>query len=392
MQLNLKKKAYYFTPFDILRPRTNQISDVRFCEGLVQNGFEVTLIAPFVFRTDNLKKNSVLEYYGVKDKYKVIYLPTFFTADIDGYWRIALIAFLNSMLFFALRFLAFFQPKTKFYFFSRSPFLLLPILLLKRILFFPENVTLWLHEIKSNFLYKHIIANSDYLLATNSEILQDVKKQYSKYPEKTGLTLNPVSVSQVELHPTKEEAKKKIKAGELPLIVYTGKLFIGQLEVEYILQAAKLLPNYQFLLTGGKPHVIKHYEQFCKDAEIKNIRFTGYINDYRDLVYYQAAADALVSYYTTKEHDVRYNFPQKIIEYMLSGGPIVSPDYPATRDVLHESNCIFVEPSNPEKLAAGIKIAIESHESKNLVITAKKEAKNYTFKNQIAQSIIKDIT
>ncbi len=44
---------------------------------------------------------------------------------------------------------------------------------------------------------------------------------------------------------------------------------------------------------------------------------------------------------------------------MLTGNPIVTPDFPATRDVLHSQNAIFVEPENVDSLVEGIRRAAE---------------------------------
>ena len=40
----------------------------------------------------------------------------------------------------------------------------------------------------------------------------------------------------------------------------------------------------------------------------------------------------------------------------------MTPDFPATRDVLNNNNVIFVQPDNPADLARGIKLAIQDKE------------------------------
>jgi glycosyltransferase involved in cell wall biosynthesis len=83
---------------------------------------------------------------------------------------------------------------------------------------------------------------------------------------------------------------------------------------------------------------------------IQNINLTGYISDYRLIKDYQKSADLLISYYTRSEHDVRYNFPNKICEYMMTVNPIITPFFEATRDVLNEKNAFEVVPENTEEL------------------------------------------
>jgi glycosyltransferase involved in cell wall biosynthesis len=134
-------------------------------------------------------------------------------------------------------------------------------------------------------------------------------------------------------------------------------------------------------LTGGKPEAVAYWIDYCRGKGIDNTIFTGYIHDYRRIRYYQYAADVLVSFYTHQAHDVRYNLPNKICEYMLTGNPIVSPDYPATRDLLHKDNCIFTRPEDSTDLAKHIREAIENRtESTEKAERAAREVREITFR------------
>ena len=72
---------------------------------------------------------------------------------------------------------------------------------------------------------------------------------------------------------------------------------------------------------------------------------------------------------------VEYNYPQKINEYLSTKNPVVTPDFPATKDVLNNSNVLFVAPDQPEALAKGIKKLIEDP----------------ALSNRLAQQAFKDI-
>jgi glycosyltransferase involved in cell wall biosynthesis len=178
------------------------------------------------------------------------------------------------------------------------------------------------------------------------------------------ISLNPISEKQVRDRVSREEARRRLALGvDGPLVAYTGKLFIGQQEAEWILEAARRLPDCVFLFTGGRPNVVAHYREWCRRAGLERVRFTGFIDDYTRIADYQQAADVLVSYYSPREHDVRYNLPNKMCEYMLTGNVIVTSDFPAVRDVLNEGNAIFVAPEDPEALAVGIRWAIENRDA-----------------------------
>jgi len=375
-------KIYYFSPYDILRPRTNQVLDMRFCEGFAQNGCEVEMMVPYVFRRDNIKKSELFKIYEVEQKFKTRYLPTLFFSDVNGKWHFFIISILNTFRFVRIIFQC---TSGKKVILSRSPALLLSFLLMRKILGGKNlKIICWAHEIQGKITLRWVYKNADSIIGTNSMITDDLKKNYKIDEKKLGISLNPISEYQLHHRISKAEARKHLSIQtDKPLIVYTGKLSIGQQEAEYILQSAAQLNKYHFILTGGKPIVVKHYQDWCVKKDIQNVYFTGYIHDYSQIKYYQFAADVLISYYTPKEHNVRYNFPSKICEYMLTGNPMVTPDYPATSDILNERNTIFVKPENMEELAAGIKKAVDEKEfSGKIAERAFLDVQEITFKKR----------
>lgn len=356
-------KIYYFTKFDVLRARTNQISDMRFCEGFAENGCDVTFITPYVYRKDNIKKNRVFEYYGITKPFDIQYLKTVFTDKFPDKLVLPFL-FISSFLFTSKILLKNIILPSKVIILSRHVDLLIPSLFLKKV-FKLSNIKVisWVHEVIDKNRYRWVYQNADGVMGTNSAIVDDLNKFYKIPREKLAVTLNPITDTQLKKNITKNSARNylQIKDGK-PIIVYTGKLYIGQKEADCILEAAKRLTPYQFILTGGKPEVVGYYTEYCNQNNIQNVLFSGFLHNYSEIIYYQYCADVLISYYTSQDHMVRYNFPQKIIEYMLTGNPIVTPDFPATRDVLHAQNAIFVEPENVNSLVQGIHRAVEDKE------------------------------
>lgn len=380
----------YLSPYDILRPRTNQLSDVRFTEGFAQNNCHTHLVVPYVERVDNISRMDVNDTYGLKSHLHIHYLPTRFKEDVHGVWQLAQVAWYGIIKTFSILKQRSHQNKT--YIISRSTHLLRPYFTLRKL--FPsrfKNVILihWAHDFHTSGNHQLIYRKADFLLATNSSILNSILKTANTKSKIGGITLNPITEAQSLENYTKEEARKEVNLANLntPLVVYTGK--IGKnydKELKYILEAAKQLPDITFLFTGGKPETIAYWEDYCTDLGLQNVRFTGYLSDYRKIKYYQYAADILVSYYTHQGHDIHYNFPNKICEYMLTGNPIVSPDFPATRDILNENNCTFTSPENSEALAATIKSIIDSPSaSQQRAIQAAKDVREITFKKVAAR-------
>jgi glycosyltransferase involved in cell wall biosynthesis len=145
------------------------------------------------------------------------------------------------------------------------------------------------------------------------------------------------------------------------VIAYTGKLFDGMKELEYLLEAAARLPDSLFMFTGGQPVAIAGIEQRIRRQDATNIQLTGMLRDPQEARFYQKAADALVSYYSEEDHPYAYQqLPAKVAEYMASGNAIVAADFPAVRDVLHSGNAWLVAPHDAGALVGGLRAALES--------------------------------
>ena len=359
-----KPIVIYLSPYDILRPRTNQVSDVRFSEGFSQNGCEVHLITPFVYRSDNISKESVQEIYGLESPIQIHYLATNFKKDISGKLSSYLLALLTTIKVFSL--IKKTPSNKRIYIISRSAYLLQALLSTRKIFetkFKNSTLIFWAHDFKEKSAFLKVYKECDFLLAANSTIINDLCKLGVKPLERTHVTLNPITKAQSEFKISKEDARKLIGLDKInePLLVYTGKVAIDyNEELEFILKAVALNPNIKLICTGGKPDAISYWQNWCNKRKINNVIFTGYINDYSKIKYYQYSADILISYYTKQGHDVKYNLPNKICEYMLSGNIILSPNYPATRDLLTDDNCCFTVPENEVELSKSINFILEN--------------------------------
>lgn len=376
-------KIYYFSIFDVFRARTNQISDIRLCEGLVQAGCEVEMITPYVYRRDNIKKKDVFDIYGVETPFRLNILKTPFVDDMPPYVMLPLL--LLYVAFSCARIWLMNAARlSEVVIMSRSTDMLIPALLLKKALFARNAplVVCWAHEIVFRKRYQWVYRSADAVVGTNSAITEDMHHKLGVDNARLAITLNPISERQLSSRLSREDARARLNLWFAePLIVYTGKLYIGQKEAEYILDAARLLPRYHFLLTGGKQHVVKYYRDYCQRHAIQNVTLVGFLKNYDEVQYYQSAADVLVSYYTSADHMTRYNLPNKMCEYMLAQNPIVTCDFPATRDVLNRRNAIFVAAENADALAQGIRLAVEDRKlAKNVAECAFKDVQSMTFR------------
>lgn len=351
--------VYLFSQYDVLRPLTNAVADMRLCEGLSSSNSKVHLIVPEVIRSDNIHIDSIPSVFDIERQFNIKLLKTNCKDNTAGRRKAFKIAFLCLQEFLRIS-----RSMQNSFLISRNMYILFPMILSKKI-FGLKNAKIinWTHEISKGFIHAYVYRNTDFTIATNSAIKEDLVKMFNLDERKFALSLNPVSPKQAAENLTKDYARKEIGYTETkPLIVYTGKLYIGQKEVKYILDAASELVDYNFLFTGGKPNVIEHYRDYCNSNNLNNCIFTGYIHNYSKIKFYQYAADVLINYYSRDEHLVDYNLPSKICEYMLTGNAIITPGFRALKDLLNERNAYFVEAENSAALTAGIKQLINDKE------------------------------
>lgn len=383
-------KIYYFSIYDIFRARTNQIADMRFCEGFTQAGCEVEMISPYVYRSDNMRTSQVFSYFGVETPFRLTVLKTPFLDDMGPLAVLPLM--LIYVTFSCLRiWLTNLGRLGEVVILSQTTDLLIPALLIRKLSLRRDGplIVSWAHDInlrgRNTWVYRRV----DAVVGTNSAITDDLAREVGIGQHRLAISLNPVSESQIRDSISRETARRLVNLEiQEPLVVYTGKVFPGQKEVEYILEAARRLPAYRFLLTGGKEHVVQNLRDKCAREGIRNVTFVGFLHDYSKVRYYQAAADVLVSYYTTAEHLTRYQLPNKTCEYMLTGSPIVTCDYPATRDVLNARNAVFVTPEDPAALAEGIRLAVEQPDvSSALGRQARMDVSEMTYRRRAAKLV-----
>lgn len=353
---------------------------MRLCDAFAGLGADVTIVYPYTYMADNIRKDQIPASYGLKNPMntRMLWTPLHENAGRLSRFIFMNLAFGRIVLFIFFRNL--FKGEDALIL-SRDTRALTPAILWKKITgrLFRAKIVFMAAEVKDNPRYRFVLKNASGIIAGVSTTRDAIRKMANLPDERFTLSLAPVP--EFEDTVSREEARRAIEYHEeKPLVVYTGKLGLEIHEVRYILEAASLLPDYTFLFTGGRPTVVKQVKEYCETRGIKNVLLTGFFNDSTRIRMYQLAADVLVSYYTAKDHMVEFNYPQKINEYLSTGNPVVTPDFPATRDVLNDNNVIFVPPDDPAGLAEGIRRAAEDKNlAERVSRQAKKDIRNLTF-------------
>jgi len=140
---------------------------------------------------------------------------------------------------------------------------------------------------------------------------------------------------------------------ERPVVVYTGGLLVWK-GVDVLIDAARALPDVQFLIAGGMPSDVERTRAHAEG--LSNVRIDGFQSPARVPLYLAAADLAALPNRSKPEISAKYTSPLKAFEYMASGLPIVASDLPSLREVLGEDPLTrFAEADSSQELADVIK-------------------------------------
>ena len=134
------------------------------------------------------------------------------------------------------------------------------------------------------------------------------------------------------------------------LIGYFGAFYSGR-GIETIIDLAKKLPDYDFILYGGTQD---DFQKKFEDILITdNLFFGGFINP-KKVIDKMSCMDLLLMPYSDKvsiglsnSDTSKWMSPMKMFEYMSSGVPFISSDISVLREVLiDEKNCLLCAHNN----------------------------------------------
>lgn len=197
-----------------------------------------------------------------------------------------------------------------------------------------------------------------------------------------------VDLHQFKNHPTPELAKSKFGYPKDRLVAgYCGHLYQGR-GIDLILQCAKRLPEWTFLVVGGAEADVSDVRNRLLDLDIRNVELTGFQPN-SIVPELMSVCDVLLMPYQEKVF-VRggrldtssWMSPLKMFEYLAMGRAIVSSDLPVLREVLDDDIAILVKPSNIGEWVERLK-SLESKVLRDrLAVAARKVARNYSWNNR----------
>jgi len=336
----MSKKIYYVANVRIQTEMAHGIQIVKMCEAFAAVGNDVTLVLPSLGpRTD------VFTAYGVKNTFRVQYLPTIdLPLRLPGAFALLTISFALAARVWLLK------QKGKAVIYTRGEMCLFMEPFLSR-----RYSLVWETHIKPPhpMRYRRVARRARALVVVTKYYTQEIPALWGVSSAKVLYTPDAVDVDDF-LHAEPMAAARK-RLG-LPLdkkiALYAGRIDSWK-GVDVLLAASELLPeNILIVIIGGTEEQIIQLR-----LRYPRVQFLGY-RPYAELPNNQSAADVLVLTGDPSSEVARlYTSPLKLFTYMASGIPIISVDLPSFRDVLSEQEAFFFEP-NAAALAESLMFAL----------------------------------
>jgi len=345
------------------------------CSAFSSNGINTTLLAT---ANKSSKKNyekikeNIWNYYGVKNKFNIMWMNF-------RYPNIRLKHFFHG-LFTCL----FLLNKNFSIIYTRSEWVAIFSSLLLR-----KKTILELHNFKNSFSQKLIVKKS--LINKHISIVcisHALKNELIKfgYSRKNVVAHDAVDLDLFNLHVEEYKIRKKYNISKSGLVItHIGSVRKGR-GFETIINTSRKMKDCLFLFVCGHEadlEIINHQ----KNKKQSNVKFIDFIPN-SDIPEILKSSDILLMTYTSELDTLRFTSPLKMFEYMASGKPIISSDFPVLREVLNDNNSLLIPPSNPDSLIDAIeKILNDKKFSNRISNQAYEDVKKYTW-NKRAKKII----
>jgi glycosyltransferase involved in cell wall biosynthesis len=341
-------------------------------------GVSVEVVVPRRFG----HKKDPFEFYGIKEKIELKYLPVidlyFLPLPKSFAYFVGILSFSLSCFVYAI-----FSSDQNDIFYSNEILPIFPISFLRKTFYemhdYPES--------KKGF-FGMMIRRISKILIHNSWKTKKAIEEFGLNPNKIITLPNAVSLKEFDIATNKEQARNILN---LPLnkkiVVYTGHFYSWK-GVDLLALAGQDLSQYEFYFVGGNPKSVLEYKAKFTSP---NLHFLGY-RPHKEIPIWQKSADCLVIPNTAKEDISKYyTSPMKLFEYMASGVPIVASSIPSIMEIVSEKEVTFFEPDNKESLKDKIVRVLQDIEGmRELTTNARNKVQNYTWEKR-AKKIIKFI-
>ncbi|MBS1914131.1 MAG: glycosyltransferase family 4 protein [Bacteroidetes bacterium] len=357
----------YFAPADIQVPRVDRQGVVHFCESVHRLGIPIELVTLGIEMLESeARPEHPLDLYRIRERFPVRTVPTSIRQRTQDNRAIhSALTRLRVNIAEGLRWLRRVPGGHPIAFFAKNYGPTLAFVIMRAFTRRHLAVFFEAHVPPRRRIHRAILNRTDGIVTNSYALGRDIVESYGIRRELVlgihqGIDLELVEEDRI----SRAEARARFGFGlDEQLIVYAGKIYWEYREVEYILEAARRLPDdVRVVMVGGRADHVARYRERIEREGPANVLFTGFVAPI-DVQAYLAAADVLVMYYPSGLELNKYRSPGKLFEYMAADRPIVTADYPVLHEVLGgNGTAVFVPADAPEALADALQRTLAHRE------------------------------
>ena len=342
-----KKTLHYIVNIRVPTEMAHGVQIFNMCAAL-NKIFEVSLIVP---KRKNTIVGEAFEYYGLIDKFRVVFIPTFFLVPISSRFR-----YYTQRILFSFTSLIHSLNTRPELIYTRDE------LVAFTHSFFFEQVYLEIHTRKRSFLYKLILKRVKGIIVISQGLKEHVGTLHQK--KFNVLVLHDGVPYQKIANLSKQEERLKLGLNiDTKIVGYIGKYkTMGQEKgVDTLIEAFSKLPSdgTLLLIVGADSQDLPDLHKALSKSNISNYKLIEHVGHDQALSYI-ASSDILVMNYPNQQHYRNDMSPLKLFEYLASGNLIIASDLPSIREIVHENQVLFVEAGNVTELAKTLRYAVDN--------------------------------
>lgn len=248
---------------------------------------------------------------------------------------------------------------------------------------------------KIKFLAYRLVINSAIrrakkVIAVSQFTKRDILKNYPVNPEKVEriyeacddfCLTSPGSPAEILKKYDLADSRDIIK----PYIVYIGNVYPHKnpesLVLGYALAKKKKFSELHLVFVGGEDYFYRRLKSFIREKNIKNVIFTGRIND-------QELSTVLRSAVLYGRPSFYEGFELPPLEAMACGVPVICSDHECAREILEDSACYF-DPRDPRSIAQAIeKVLTDKNLRESLVQKGYAQSKKYSWGRMARETLV----
>lgn len=336
----------YLSDSDIPSKRANTVHVIKMCAALSASGANVTL---FCNKKEDFNEEKVYSDYNVSTKYRINAIDAFFNGKfqlIEYAVRKALKVKSGIFNFcYGRSLLALFLVRNKFPFIYESHILPNRVLFVRLERLLLKNSNCKGLVVISQSLKDEYLKLFPFLKGDNIKVLHDGADVYDGVFKESDAPLELVDAH---------------KQG--PTIGYIGHLYPGKC-MEVMMKIAQKMPEQKFHVIGGTDEWVRNWQIKCKEEQISNIKFYGFIDNSKVNACYQYLDIVLlpfsdnIYYNKDKKDDIgKYISPLKLFEAMACGKAIVASKLISIEEVIDNGiDGYLISPQDIEGWVSSIK-------------------------------------